>query len=172
MTNDGSPTTGTRQYHDSIRRSYATLVHVAHVLESARAHEGEGAYLRLLGRTVAAFVDQIVWADRRLVLGEYQALDSLAAEDRAHGGWIVECFHELKGEVSDLRPLPDFLRACVEYGSATGTGLAETAIGAFETLGLSLMASDRAISEDEIALLQEVMRCWRAERDALRSGDR
>ncbi|MGV3614062.1 MAG: hypothetical protein ACO1SV_01890 [Fimbriimonas sp.] len=172
MTNDGPSTLGTSQYHDSIRRSYAMLVHVAHVLEGARRHEGEGTYLRLLGRTVASFVDQIVWADRRLVLGEYQALDSLAAEDRAHGGWIVECFHELKGEVTDLRPLPDFLRACVAYDSATGTGLAETAIGAFESLGLSLMASDRAISEDEVALLQEVIGSWRAERDALRSRDR
>jgi hypothetical protein len=162
MTNDKLSTVGTSQYYESIRRSYATLVHVAHVLQAARRHEGEGIYLRLLGRTVAAYVDQMVWADRSIVLGEYEALSALAAEDLLHGGSITECFQELKGDVIDLRSLPPFLLACAEYDSAVGTGLATTAINAFESLGLSLIASDRTITEDEMALLQEVIESWRA----------
>ncbi len=161
MTLMQTPARGASQYLESVRRSYATLVHVARTLEAARSHEGEGAYLRRLGATVAAFVDQIVWADRQIVLGEYQALDALAREDSQHGGILSASLRELRGESEDLRPLPEFLKVCLEYDRPNGTRLTGAAINALESLGLALMASDREIAEEEMTLLYEIIGAWR-----------
>lgn len=151
----------TNQYIETVRRSYATLIHMAHVLAGVEASEELPVHIRQVSQTVASLVDRLVWADRRLADGEYAAIEGLIAEDEAHGATLKELLPMTCKSDDDLRPLPMFLLACTHYDRNHGTRLTGSAINALESLGLALLASDREISPEEISTLQAIIGAWR-----------
>lgn len=157
----------TNPYLDTARRSYATLIHMAHVLGGV---EELPVHIRGVSQTVAALVDRLVWADRRIADGEYAAIEALIEEDAPHGGTLRELLPLVGNSEEDLRELPNFLLACTHYDRNHGTRLTGGAINALESLGMALLASDREISSEEIATLQAIIGAWREQGIALVRG--
>lgn len=151
----------TSPYIDTIRRSYATLVHMALVVGGVDSSAMLPMHIREMSHTVASLVDRLVWADRRLAPGESAAIDALIAEDAPHGGTLAEFLPFPERSTVDLRPLPSFLVACTDYDRNHGTRLTGSAINALESMGLALLACDREISPDEISTLQVIIGAWR-----------
>lgn len=152
---------GPSLYQDDVRRNYSTLIGIAQTLEAEDARDEAGFYVRHLGETVARFVEQIVWADQKIDVSETEAIALLIEVDAVQGGWLAECLRNPCGELSDLHLLPEFLKACVVHDAVHSSQLAATALDAFESLGLDLMASDREIAEEEVELFQGVLGSWR-----------
>ncbi|MGV3616403.1 MAG: hypothetical protein ACO1SV_13820 [Fimbriimonas sp.] len=69
------------------------------------------------------------------------------------------------GELVELSSLPPILRECARRDARDGSDHAPTALDAFESLGLALMASDRDIAEEEVSLIHTVMGAWRQDID-------
>jgi hypothetical protein len=161
MINTADSPPGASQYLFTVRKSYATLMHVAQVLEASQPTEGLQAHHRNVAETVAAYVERLVWADHQLVPGEYAALDALVDEDAQHGDRLAELLRIAGNEPHDLTALPVFLATAADYDRAHGTRLAGSAINALESMGLALLASDREIALEEMQLLHETVGAWR-----------
>jgi hypothetical protein len=140
-------------YIDTVRRSYSTLVHIAHVVGGVGPQEMFEAHLRGMAQIVGGLVYRLVWADRRVAPGEETAIRALIAEDP-----MLEPYLRAG---DDAGQLPEFLLACTVYDRHHGTRLTGSAINALESLGLALLACDREISSEEISALQGVIGPWR-----------
>lgn len=144
-------------------KNYLALVGIAQNLQLGETSEGEGFYLRHLGEIVARFVEQIVWADQRIDARETEAIESLIRIDASQGGSLAECLRNPCGDLRDLASKPMLLQACEARDLREGTRITGLALDAFESLALSLMASDREIAEAEVELFQSVLGSWRKE---------
>lgn len=140
-------------YIETVRRSYATLIHIAHVVGGVEPKEMLPVHLKGMARMTGGLVYRLVWADRRVAPGEDAAIRSLLAQDPG--------LEEFLTPVEDWDELPSFLLACTDYDRNHGTRLTGSAINALESLGMALLACDREISPDEIVALQSVIGPWR-----------
>ncbi|MGV3614808.1 MAG: hypothetical protein ACO1SV_05665 [Fimbriimonas sp.] len=156
-----SQTLRPNQYADTMRRSYTTLMHVAQVLGGTETEMNLHLYRHSVAETVASLTVRLALVDDKIAGGECEAFAALVDEDGQHGGGLEAMLHAVVKESQDLRPLPPILKACTDYDREHGTRLTGSAINALESLGLSLLASDREITADEIQLLQETIGAWR-----------
>lgn len=153
-----APNRRNRHYLDTIRRSYNTLMHVADVLEETCAMERPRR--REVAETLAAFVQTLAWADSRLRSGESEAIGAIIDLDHDFGGHFAAAISSPPME-GRLMECPAFLVACGEYDQMHGARLQGTAMNALESMGLSFLAADWEITDEELDALQSLLKDWR-----------
>lgn len=157
--------TAPTHYLEIIKRSYHVLIHLGYLLQDARPDQSPNHLVESVARTIGIFVEKLVWADGLLVLGEFNALNALIAEDASHGGFLAITLREAQVRKQEVEPdgeqLPEFLRECGVYDRLKGRRLSGMAINALESLGLALLACDRNIADAEMEQLQNAVAKWR-----------
>jgi|GEM_PF-6749631 len=162
MLNRAETTNRNNQYLQIVRKSYGILCHAAAALEASCSTNGDDGHYRDCAATVHSLVDRLVWADRRMVLSECTAMDALLDEDRRYVGALNRLVGKVPVDEELLKQVPPFVKACRAYDMAHDTRLEPTVVNALDTMGMSLLAVDREIAEEEFMTLREVLGpCYR-----------
>lgn len=149
LTGNARPKTWTT-YSDTVRRKYFELLELSGQMGTTASSECRDL--------VADLVHHLAWCDGDLTHAEMSALNHLVDADREREGDLVSRLHVAPAEMNGL---PEFLSRCLRHDASHGTRLFGTAINLLESIGFSLLASDRVIHPEELANLKSRVHSWR-----------